>query len=296
MSESVGKIRITADGQQAIREMDRVGKKVKTIGSEVGQWANSMSKTLVFAGAILGTVRSIAQAQEAARKAAADMAKEHGKSALSLGVSMARMGIGGNQAKSLQLLSERNPEVAEFISGLSGKRLRKGADVVGAAQAYASGMFDKDEIERGLKRGVKFGMLYKERESKLTPEAREELKAREKEKDIAYQSRDSASNKNRLAAAELERRRLQSPVAQALADQAENVGQFVGVNQSDIIAKQQSGEDRPSAPATTSTKAMPFERTMQETAVRGIFNTLKSVDRFAKTWSFDRRPQIGSHQ
>ena len=280
MSESVGKIRITADGQQAIREMDRVGKRVKTIGDEVGQWANGMSKTLVFAGAILGTMRSIAQAQENARKAAADMGKERGKSALSLGVSMARMGIGGIEAKALQSLSERNPEVAEFISGLSGKRLRKGADVVGAAQAYASGMFDKDEIERGLKRGVKFGMLYKERESKLTPEAREELKVREMEKDIAYRSRAESSNLRRLAAAELERRRLQSPSLQAVADTAENISQFIGINQSDTIVSQQSGGGK-------------TERIFGKAAV----DANKQFGRWVESlFNFDPRPQIGGHQ
>jgi hypothetical protein len=236
MSESQAKIRLTMDGQQASREAKRVKRSVAGVGEEAGKWAASLAKTMAFSGVILGTMRSIVQAQDAARKGAADMSRSMGDASLRLSQALIRLRATEQEARAVTAVAEDNPEaVAATFERLaqSRKGRRPRGDMIDTARAAASGVFSQDEIDAAAQRGRRLDIAG--REGALTPGARREIEIRREEQALLRRQRGGASDDMRLAEAELARRRQESPTAQALADLAESISQFFGIRQSDAV-------------------------------------------------------------
>jgi hypothetical protein len=267
MAESSAKVRITLDGQQPIKEAERMKKGVKGVGDEINQWGKGLAKTMVLSTALLGTLRSMAQAQRAAGDAAANMSKDVGDASLKLAVTMARLKITGTQAQAIKAYAAKDPEVAGFLESLAGVRSRGKPDYVGAADAFTSGVMSPDEIRDKFKRGDSLPLAVGERmrQVEADPDAQVELDTRRQEQVLNMRKRQFASPGMRLAKQREELRRLANPRAQALGEAAEGLLENVGVV---------------------------FD---QEQKDQGFMRTLIKDSAFdPDIWKTNRRPQIGA--
>jgi hypothetical protein len=218
MTTSRAKIVITSDGKQAIQEANKVGSAVKKIGGHhktVAEQADRYAHRLVgvasIAATALATIRKMAQAQDDVRKAAAETGKAMNQQAMSLDVSLARMGVRGEQADRLRAMASESPEagatVTKLMGQLSGRRLRPGTDLVSLAEAARSGVFADDEITDAARRGRRLDIAG--RSAELGPAAQVALNTQE------------VTRRDRAAEVEALRNKMQREqiIAQALATQ-----------------------------------------------------------------------------
>lgn len=251
MAESQAKIRLTLDGQQAIREAEKVKKGIRGVAEEGRGWAAAYAKTLAFSGALVGTLRQIVAAQNQARDAAAAMG-ESIKGAAQAEIALSRTRLNATQIQATLAAARggvrSEEEVLSFAKRLGKDKRLTAGKAINAARTFATGLASDEEILTG--RGVSQDEIDR-RSGMLSEDAKTSLAAQRIE--VLQQQRRRASTGTGkglgyLLAQEAEKTRAaESPVLSSAKDAANTVTQFVtfgAVDTRDAVAVEQLKELR----------------------------------------------------
>lgn len=220
MAESEVKIKVTADGQQAIKEVERVRKGVKGIGDEFAQVGQQFFRTVAGIASLANMLDKAADASKRVREELVAANKERGGSALDRGAAGRAMKASGSVLQAYKNIQEggavsEQSQVA-FMSKLAevGKKTQ-GAGGLEYAKAFATGAFTEKELLDLAKKGKAPDIAG--RMASLSPDERNEIEVRKSE--LANTRIESgAARSQRLAASELERQRRDNPTATAFTE------------------------------------------------------------------------------
>jgi hypothetical protein len=213
MAESEAKIKVTADGQQAIKEVERVRKGVKGIGDEFAQVGQQFFRTVAGIASLANMLDKAADASRRVREELVAANKERGGSALDREAAGRAMKLTQAQMQAYKGIQETGAvgEQAQvsFMAKLGevGKKTQ-GVGGIEYAKAFATGAFTEKELLEMAKKGKTPDIAG--RMASLSPDALNEINMRSSELEKTRVD-SSAARSQRLAASELERQRRDNP-------------------------------------------------------------------------------------
>lgn len=157
MAEAAAKIRLTMDGQQAIREADRVKGKMKEAATVGGELAKNWQRGGIELSRQLIGVTALVAGLKRAADAAAQLAREQGKGASdrvagerSLLAAGGRAGMSQGQmrlmSQDIQEGSYSYDDAQSVINEARKAKIRDPEEIRRAARLRGSGLFQDDEI------------------------------------------------------------------------------------------------------------------------------------------------------
>jgi hypothetical protein len=158
MAESQAKIRLTLDGQQAIREADRLKGKTKEAADAAGKLGQNWREGGATIAKMVVGVTAIVAGLRAAASAAADLRREQGdaynkqeETLRSLATAERRAGLRPGMARTAQTrtpgqLAFTTEQATEVIDAAREAKVTSPAAIERAMLAYGSGYFSKDEL------------------------------------------------------------------------------------------------------------------------------------------------------
>jgi hypothetical protein len=273
MPESKATVRLTLDGQRAIKETERVKRGVRGIGDEFQKAGAQLAKSVVGIMALAQAVDRAADAAKRIREEAAGANRERGSVALQRGAAGRTLKLSPRDLQAYQNIQETGAvdeqaqvSFMEALAKQGGRRVR-GARGLEYAQAFATGAFTQDELLEMAKRGRRPDVA--KRMSSLSPSELDEIDIRTEELDKTRRPA-AGGREERRTLAELERQRRDSPVASTIAGMAEGVP-VIGPVAAEIGARALEGRDRRNAS---------INETMEEVAQAA---TLSNLLRSAQT-------------
>ena len=191
MAEAAAKIRLTMDGQQAIREADRVKGKMKEAATVGGELAKNWQRGGIELSRQLIGVTALVAGLKRAADAAAQLAREQGKGAgdrvageRSLLAAGGRAGISRDQLRlmtqDIQEGSYSYDDAQSVINEARKAKIRDPEEIRRAARLRGSGLFQVDEIIDPKRRRV---IRQSEVDKRFAMEGDAALKQRQDERD-----------------------------------------------------------------------------------------------------------------
>ncbi len=171
MSESQAKIRLTLDGQQAIRETERLGKGMDGV-------ADRLSRAVLRVGAVVQGLKMAVDAAGQLNEKLANNGRSSGKTALSFDTFAASRKLNGVQYRTIQEKltggAKTEAEGVSFLQGLD-KHIKPEL-MTGLLSAHQSGLYTDAELKEFTKRrrAPSEADIYK-RGGMLSREGRDEL-------------------------------------------------------------------------------------------------------------------------
>lgn len=158
MAESQAKIRLTMDGQQAIREADKLKNKTKeaaeassVLGRNWREGGATIAKMVVGVTAIVAGLRAAAQAAADLRREQGEAYNKQEAASRNLAAAERRAGLKPGFARTVQTRSPNRlafstEQATEVIDAAREANVTSPAEIERALNAYGSGYFDKGEL------------------------------------------------------------------------------------------------------------------------------------------------------
>ncbi len=206
--------KIEAGAKRTEEGFKRIGKEAGNVGGQIDKWGRQLADKVAGLGAILATIRAVGQEIDRQKTAAAGANRSLGGGALGRSQAVRELGldqIAGGAANVDAVITggaggtsvESRDAFLAAMAGRKGKDRITSQNAMKALSLFNSGLFSQDELlsaATGSGRGLD-AMLGQQgqRFEALSPQAREELAFRQRERENANQIAELTTGRGRAA-------------------------------------------------------------------------------------------------